>query len=588
MCGIAGFVSWSGARDRDYLAALGRTMNAAQSHRGPDQSGVYVSAGGTVMLATARLAVRDLSAAGYQPMASPDGAVVLAYNGELYRNRGAPAAGWPARGSSDTEEMARILHAAGPPGASLAALDAMFAVAWHDTRTGRVVLARDHFGVKPLVYAAAAGGVLFASEPRALFATGLVSPGFDAETFASKAYVRMDAADDRTWFRGVRMLPPAHYLVASDPAAAPVTFWTVPVAEQRISPEEVREAFLDAVRLRMPADVGQAALLSGGFDSSSGFGALCRFGGKVRPYVIRYEGVGYGQNIDIPYALEAAGFWDREPIVCEVKADNLPELIDTVVHRLGRPVLHGAELAMHCAYQRIAEEGATVVYSGHGADEMWGYQDGRYFPIVAPDFRPDMHSPYYLRHRLYRDERPLWHQMLGRLSAALGLTGDITEQVWALTLAAYRELDTLDPHKRGRYHLMRRFMVYVDEMVDGVSAGLSLEDRPLFQDVRLAELAFGIPEYVKNREGLTDFKPFLKLALRDLVPESVLMRPKKGFPAPDDEVFRGRLRAMLGETGLPFGLDLSGPEVAELGISELMFLYSADRWTKLYSLQGGK
>ena len=588
MCGIAGFVSWSGPRDRDYLAMLGKTMNLAHSRRGPDQSDVYVSTDGTVMLACARLAVRDLSAAGSQPMASPDGAVVVAYNGELYRNRGAPATAWPARGSSDTEELARILHAAGNPGDSLAALDAMFAVAWHDTRTGRVVLARDHFGVKPLVYAPVEGGLLFASEPRALFATGLVVPTFDPLTFASKAHVRMDAADSRTWFGGVRMLPPAHYLVAADAAAVPTAYWTVPVAEEQVRPEEVREAFLDAVRLRMPADVPQAALLSGGFDSSSGFGALCLFEGMVRPFVIRYEGVGHEQNTDIPYALEAAGFWGREPIVCEVKADHLGELIDTVVHRLGRPLLHGAELAMHCAYRRIAEEGATVVYSGHGADEMWGYQDGRYFPIVAPSFRPDMHSPYYLRNLLYRQERPLWHRLLDRLCGSLGVASEVTDQVWELTLAAYRELDTLDPHKRGRYHLMRRFLVYVDEMVDVLSAGFSLEDRPLFQDVRLAELAFSIPEYVKNRYGLTDFKPFLKLALRDLVPETVLTRSKTGFPAPDDVAFRDRLRVMLAEAGMPFGLDLTEPEVAELGISELMFLYSAQRWTELYSLQGGK
>lgn len=584
MCGIAGFVSWSGPRNRDGLAALGRTMNAASTHRGPDDSGVYVSADGTVMLASTRLAVRDRSAAGHQPMSSPDGAIVLAYNGELYRNRGAAATAWPRRGTSDTEELAGILHAAADAGASLAALDAMFAVAWHDTRTGEVILARDHFGVKPLVYARVDNGLLFASEVGALFATGLVTPRLDPLTFAAKAFVRMDAADERTWFRDVHMLPPAHVLTASSESALPRAYWRPAVAEEPVSPDELREAFLEAIRLRLPSDVPQAALLSGGFDSSAGFGALCKLGADVRPYVVSYEGPGAGQNEDLPYALETARFWGREPVVCEVRADHLPSLVDDVVARLGRPLLHGAELAMHRTYQRIAAEGATVVYSGHGADEMWGYQDGRYFPIVAPDFRPDMHSAYYLRHRLYRDERPRWHSMLDRLTRQLGVTADITEQVWERTLAAYRELDTFDMHKRGRYHLMRRFLVYVDEMVDGLSAGFSLEDRPLFQDVRLAEMAFGMPEYVKNRAGITDFKPFLKAALRDLVPESVLMRPKKGFPAPDDPVFRDQLRLMVAEAGLPFSTSFSSAELADLGIGELMFLYSTQRWINLYQL----
>lgn len=584
MCGIAGFVSWSGPRDRTRLAELGQRMNAVLAHRGPDDSGVYVSSDGMVMLASTRLAVRDLSTAGRQPMASPDGAVVVTYNGELYHGGGAQGTWWPARSSSDTEELLQIIHAAKEPGASLSMLNAMFAVAWHDTRTGEVVVARDHFGVKPLVYAIADDGLLFASEAAALFSTGMMAPALDSFTFLAKAYVRMDAADDRTWFRQVRMLPPAHFLLASKKCASPRPYWTPSAAEEPVSPERVREAFMDAVRVRMPSDVPQAAMVSGGFDSSAGFGALCELGADVRPYVVRYEGPGAGQNDDLPYALQVGRFWRREATVCEVRVDHLADLIDAVVARLGRPILHGAELAMYRTYQQIAEEGATVVYSGHGADEMWGYQDGQYFPIVAPGFRPDMHSAHYLRYRLYREERPVWHRMLDSIAAAAGVTDDVTEHVWHHTLAAYRELDTLDPHKRGRYHLMRRFLVYVNEMVDGLSAGFALEDRPLFQDVQLAELAFGMPEYVKNRTGLTDFKPFLKLALRDLVPESVLSRPKKGFPPPDDLAFRDQLRIMLKEAGLPFGLELDDEELGGMGIGELLFLYSTRRWIALYRL----
>lgn len=588
MCGIAGFVSLTGPRDRDHLAAMGAKMTSVLAHRGPDDSGVYVSPDRRVMLANTRLAVRDLSAAGHQPMMSPDDAVVVTYNGELYRNRGAAATAWPTRSGSDTELVAQIAHAAIDPGASLAAIDAIFAVAWHDRRTGDVVLARDHFGVKPLVYAMVDDGVLFASEAAALFATGLVTPALVPSAFLAKSFVRMDAADELTWFRDVRMLPPAHLMVLPGwgprRAPQPVPYWVPRFAEEPVSAEELRQAFLEAVRIRLPADVAQATLLSGGLDSSAGFGALCRQGGNIRPYIVRYQGTGVGQNDDIPYAREVARFWQREPVECEVQVDHLAALIDHVVARLGRPLLHGAELAMYCSYQQIAQDGGTVVYSGHGADEMWGYQDGRYFPIVAPSFRPDMHSQYYLRRMLYREERPGWHRMLDWLGKELGVVGDVTEQVWERTLAPYREADTLDPHKRGRYHLLRRFLVYVNETVDGLSAGFSLEDRPLYQDVGLADLAFGMPEYVKNREGLTTFKPFLKFALSDLVPESVLLRPKQGFPAPDDQAYRERLREMVTAVGGPFGLRLDQRMLGDMGIGELMFLYSTRRWVDLYAL----
>jgi asparagine synthase (glutamine-hydrolysing) len=383
------------------------------------------------------------------------------------------------------------------------------------------------------------------------------------------------------------MLPPASLMVIpgdGSPWLPPVAYWAPSFAEDLVQPEELLDAFLDAVRIRLPADVAQAALLSGGLDSSAGFGALCQQGGKIQPYIVRYEGDGRHQNDDIPFAREVARFWRRDPVECEVRVDDLAALVDQVVVRLGRPLLHGAELAMYRTYQRIARDGGTVVYSGHGSDEMWGYQDGRYFPIVAPGFRPDMHSPYYLRHLLYREERPAWHRMLDWLGRDLGIEGDVTEQVWGRTLAAYREADTLDPHKRGRYHLLRRFLVYVNEMVDGLSMGFSMEDRPLFQDVTLADLAFGMPEYVKNREGLTDFKPFLKLALRDLVPESVLMRPKQGFPAPDDQGFLERLREMVHEAGGPFGVRIGREALRDLGIGELMFLYSVRRWADLHAL----
>lgn len=584
MCGIAGFVSFSGPRPEDWMGRLGRRMTDALQHRGPDSDGVYVSADRTVMLASVRLAVRDLSPAGHQPMRSPDGQVALVYNGELYRNRGAASAGWPAASTCDTEQFLMAVHGAADPGPALSGLDGMFAAAWHDLRTGQVVLARDHFGIKPLVWTVTDEGVLFASEVPALFATGLVRPQLDPVEFLHRSYVRMEAADDATWFAGIRTLEPARLLAIGGGRLRQECYWTPRVAEEPVDAERVGAAFRDAVAIRRPADVPMAALVSGGVDSSAIFAALRQSGSDVAPYVARYQGSGARQNEDLPYAVEVARAWAGEPTYCEVRVDDLPELTGQVVGHLHRPFLHGAELAMYRTYQQIAADGRVVVFSGHGSDEQWGYQDGGYFPLVGLGRAADLHGSHFLRHQFYRQERPGWHLMLDRLTDRLGVDeAAITDLVWERTFAPYRGLPTLDPIKRGRYHLLRRFLVYVNGMVDACSAAFSLEDRPVFQDVGLADLAFGMPEYRKNRDGPTDVKPLLKAALAGLVPDSVIHRPKRGFPAPDDPRFAGELQELIRDAGVPFDAAISPRELAGLGIGELLYLYSTQIWLRKFS-----
>lgn len=122
--------------------------------------------------------------------------------------------------------------------------------------------------------------------------------------------------------------------------------------------------------------------------------------------------------------------------MCAVAVADLAGLAEEVTRRLHRPSLHGAELAMYASYRKVAESTRVVVYSGHGADEMWGYQDGRYFPILSPSFSPDMHSEYYLKHHLYPDEKPSWHRLVQRFGAALGVPAPVVQDlVWDETFA---------------------------------------------------------------------------------------------------------------------------------------------------------
>ncbi len=556
-------------------------MAAALRHRGPDDSDVWVDPSSRVMLANARLAVRDTSPSGRQPVQSPDGRVVMTYNGELYRRRGEQGTQWPPRSQADTEQFLQVLHGARDISAALRDTDAMFALAWIDQASGVVRLARDHFGIKPLVYAVLPDCVVFASEPTALFASGLVEPGVDPLTFVRKAYVRMDAADDETWFRGIRCVPPASMLTLDGGDIRTETFWEPRLRDADVTPDEVTAAFANAVAIRRPADRTKAALLSGGFDSTAVFTALVRAGDDVEAYAVHFEGGSPEQNVDLPYAREVARDLDRPLHVCEIRPADLSH-VDVALDHINRPMLHGADIGMFMTYRAIAEAGATVTFSGHGSDEMWGYQDGRYFPIVAPDFAPEQHSEYYLKNHLHRNERPCWHAMIDLIAAAAGVdTGDVTDAVWETTFAPYRSLHTIDAHKRGRYHLVRRFLLYVNEMVDATSAAFGLEDRPPFQDVTLTELAFGMPEYVKNHAGPTTVKPFLKEALRSYVPDAVLNRPKRGFPTPVDAAFAAALRDRLADSAPLFDLSWERLDLEALGVGELLFLWSSCRWFAL-------
>jgi asparagine synthase (glutamine-hydrolysing) len=580
MCGIAGFVSLDGRRDPVWLEALARTLTTAMAHRGESVGTPYVSPCGTVMLSCVRLAVRDRTGAGDQPMADPDGRIVLVHNGEVYGSRSAAPPLWPRRTTCDTEFVLQQICREADPAAALRPLDGMFALAWHDTATGRVVLARDHFGVKPLAYAFTSGGLLFASEPGALLRTGLVIPEADPEEYVLRAWIRMDAADDRTWLRDVKVLQPAEYLVVDPPHVRVHRYWQPEPDDIPVGPQEIRAAFNRALEQRRVSDVPRAAVLSGGVDSSAILAGLRAADLPVHAYVLRYSGGIGGSGEDVAHAREVAARLGAPVTVCELDRHGAADLIPLLPTRLMRPLLHGAELAMHQLYRNIAEDGKVVVYSGHGADELWGYQDGRYFPIVDPAAGPHIHGRHYLTHRLYPAERPVWARLVAWLAGELDVDlAAVAERVWERVMSEYRALGTLDPVKRGRYHLMRRFLVYVNDMVDATSTTFTLEDRPVFQDVTLAELAFRCPEHLKSTDEPGSHKELLKTALADLLPDSVRRRRKQGFPIPASESYRRQLAELAAGLGSPFGLPPPPPGlIEELGVGEWMFLASSSAW----------
>jgi len=253
-------------------------MVSALHHRGPDDRGVLEDR--NVSLGMTRLAILDVSHAGHQPMASPDDQIRIVYNGELYNFREERTLleklGYTFRSASDTEVVLRMYEHYGDD--FLLRMRGMFALAIHDKRSGRerLLLARDQLGIKPLLYANVRGRLIFASEIKALLASGLVEPEIDP--VALRLLLTHGAiVQPHTILRGVKMLLPAHRLIISEGHEPKVErYWSLDLDrhadlrarryEEQI--EQVGSALEESVRLQMVSDVPLGAFLSGGIDSS--------------------------------------------------------------------------------------------------------------------------------------------------------------------------------------------------------------------------------------------------------------------------------------------------------------------------------
>ena len=325
MCGIAGFVSGAPAVAAELEARLWR-MIAPLRHRGPDDDGVWTD--GRAGLAHARLAIIDLSPAAHQPMASADGAVWITYNGEVYNfadlRDELTARGYRFRSRSDTEVVVNGWHAWGSR--LFSRLRGMFALALWDRRAGRLILARDRLGEKPLFWTRTRSGFAFASEIKGLCAWPEPprTPDFDAiDCYLTLQYVPAPL----TAFAGVHKLPAAHFLsiaVGEDGVLGKpevIRYWDLPAPTPRrlrVTLAELRrelvERVAEAVRLRLVSDVPLGAFLSGGVDSSAVVAMMARAtSDRVKTFSIgfadrRYDETGYAR-------LRGRALCDRSPRV---------------------------------------------------------------------------------------------------------------------------------------------------------------------------------------------------------------------------------------------------------------------------------
>lgn len=537
MCGIAGILSSDGPVERELLERMCETME----HRGPDSRGLFADDG--VGLGVQRLAVIDLES-GDQPIFNEDGSIVVVANGEIYNYRELGEelvrAGHSFYTHSDTEVIVHLYEELGE--ACVDRLRGMFALALWDRRTRRLLLARDRVGKKPLFYARRGDRFWFASEPRAILATGEVARDVDYQAVDLFLHYQC-VPSPRSAFSAIRKLPPAHTLTWRDGVLATRRYWKLSYRnryKRAHAPEvceRIREALLEATRLRLRSDVPVGAMLSGGVDSSSVVAAMARLSaGPVKTFSIGFDVDDFDETVSAREIARRYGTDHHEFVLDSSAMEMLPRL----VWHYGEPFADSSALATF-SLAELARRHVTVALNGDGGDESFaGYPRYLRYASSANGARPP-YEEYALRRAsayfddparvdLYEPEflhslgaRP-WLSVLEDPYLASDAT-DVVERLLDVDVQTYLPDDLL-------------------VKMDVATMAHSLEARSPLLDPAVMELAAALPSLMKL-DGTT--KRVFKQAMREWLPESILHRPKMGFRIPIGDWLRRSLRELPGD-----------------------------------------
>jgi len=569
-----------------------------QANPSPDDSGLWeqrFTDGSYVSLGSRRLAILDLSPHGHMPMGNDDRSVWITYNGEIYNfadlRRQLESKGYRFRSDTDTEV---ILHLYEEEGAEcVTRLNGMFALVICDLRSGTptMLLARDHFGIKPFYYWYRGRQLAFASEIKALLEVPGITPEIDPE--AMHQYLTfLWVPDPKTMFRGIFKLPAGHYAILRGGELSITRYWDLtfpPKAQSFLRSEadlaaEIRERFRKSVEAQMVSDVPIGAFLSAGLDSSSIVACMSRATQQpVRTYTITFPpkyrvGETTIDDPGVPARLARRLHCENEQIVVE---PDVAELLPRLTWHMDEPT---ADPALITAYLvcREARKQATVLLSGVGGDELFaGYrkhvahQWARAYQRIPSAVRR-IAARALLGMPSLRGTRMKGSMRLAKKMARSGsltpaeqfvmnctyLDGEQKQALYADQLA--RELENVDPASqhlatfdRVQHADFLNQMLYLDTKIfmvslnltynDKMSMASSVEVRVPFLDRELAEfVAWNVPPQLKLHGGLRSTTKYIfRQAMRDLLPAEVLEQPKAGFAAPVDYWLANDLRDMV-------------------------------------------
>ena len=594
MCGIVGFLGTTGGEEAT-LAALARKMSACLTHRGPDDSGVWVDEKAGLGLGHRRLSILDLSPMGHQPMSSRCGRYILTFNGEIYNYldiRSEIEASGPAhwRGHSDTEVILAAIAQWGI-GPTLQRMTGMFALAVWDQVERTLHIARDRLGEKPLYYGWLNGTLVFASELKALRVHPHWQGTVDRDAlvlFLRHGYVPAP----RSIYAGIRKLRPGTFLsVRADGSSTEQHYWSArDVAERGVAnPFEGSDADAQlnlerllsrAVGRQMVADVPLGAFLSGGVDSSTVVALMqAQSARPVQTFTIGFREPGHNEAEHAKAVARHLGTDHTELYVTAAEAmdviPRLPELYD-------EPFSDPSQIPTFLVAQ-LARRKVTVSLSGDGGDELFaGYNRhfiGRglwsrvgWLPRGARNLLSSAItavSPAHWNRALgavmtlapgqlrYPNPGEKLHKLALVLGARdpdevyLGLTSHWKRPESVVLSGRERETATANGHHEAALSDFTQRMMYLDlttylpddilVKVDRAAMGVSLETRVPMLDHEVVEFAWRLPLSLKIRDGRG--KWLLRQVLYQHVPQELIDRPKTGFDVPIGEWLRGPLRS---------------------------------------------
>lgn len=566
MCGIAGILEFEPGARADATAL--REMCHIMAHRGPDDDGFYTD--GCAGLGMRRLSIVDLKT-GHQPISNEDGTLWIVFNGEIYNHRALrehlTERGHQYRTNSDTETIVHLFEEYGE--ACVEHLRGMFAFAIWNRNTKSLFIARDRLGIKPLYYKLTSERLLFGSEIKAVLAHGGVRPEFNRA--ALPEYLAFGyLSGKQSFYNGIlKLLPGRTMTIGPDGKAQIRQYWDLDTSQAHESRDEsyyvqsYRELLEGAVQSHLMSDVPLGVFLSGGVDSS----AVAALMTKLRREPVETFSVGYTEQTysELPFARAVSDhIQSRHHEVLVSEQDFFGALPHLIWHE-DEPIVWPSSVSLYFV-ARLARERVTVVLTGEGADEtLAGYTRyaftlknaalDRAYRSVVPSFvrrglRNTLATSSVLGATL---RRKLDHTFLARdgnswasfyfdnFLSAFGeaeqnglLTSEFARE--AAPSTAYKNVVDFWNHSSGEmlqrllYTDIKTYLVELLMKQDNMSMAASIESRVPFLDHVLVEFATRIPREVQI-QGLAG-KRILKKAVEDLLPHSILYRPKLGFPTP--------------------------------------------------------
>ncbi len=527
MCGIAGEINFKKPINTEVM----RKMGAVLTPRGPDAEGIFEDK--NACLVHRRLIVIDPEN-GRQPMTF--GNLTLVYNGELYNTdelrSDLKAKGYEFTGHSDTEVVLKSFAEYGEKCVEL--FNGIFAFAVWDSVTKKLFLARDRIGVKPLFYAQVNGGVVFASEIKALLLHPQIKPVITREGAMQIMLVGPAREVGNGIFRDIRDIPAGHYAWYDKSGLKLRRYWQLKAQKHtedfETSASHVRELIFDAVKRQLVSDVGICTFLSGGLDSSviSAIAAheFAKRGEKLHTFSIDYvnnhrnfHATEFQPDEDAPYVAKMAEFIGSEHTIVNLDTPQLAEALDDAVYARDLPGMADVDSSMYLFCKKIKKH-FSVAVSGECADEIFGGY-------------PWYHKPEVMNYNGFPwatsvPERGLLMKHPLSAEESEGFVREIYNRCLA-------DVDYLDgesaPARRMREMFilnLQYFMATLLDRKDRMSMAHGLEVRVPFCDYRLVEYAYNIPQNFRdynNRE-----KGIVRYAMTGVLPEDVLWRKKSPYP----------------------------------------------------------